>query len=149
MFSVQTEQLILSFFFSQFWQHLSLPLGLASPSTLSLSKPVVSSPAFCGAEHPAVPQSGTCGRLSPECASFCVQARAAGRCPASSSLLVPDGSLPSYKLWFAWFSPPLSFWSFSQLLRVFMVSPIPYFLIFSPSIPCTEGLPCFSILIHL
>lgn len=138
MFSVQTEQLILSFFFSQFWQHFSLPLGLASSSTLSLSMPVASSPAFCGAEHPAVPQSGTCGFLSPERASFSVQAQAAGHCPASSSLLVPDGSLPSYKLWFAWFSPPLSFWSFSQLLRRFMVSPIPYFLTFSPPSPAQK-----------
>ena len=58
-------------FFSQFWQHLSLPLGLACPSSLSLSTPVASSPTFCGAEHPVVTQSGTCGCLSPKCASLC------------------------------------------------------------------------------
>lgn len=58
-------------FFSQFWQHLSLPLGLASPSNLSLSMPVASSPTFCSVEHPVVAQSGTCGCSSPECVSLC------------------------------------------------------------------------------
>lgn len=43
-------------FFSQFWQCLSLPPGLASPSNLSLSMPVASSPTFCGAEHPVITQ---------------------------------------------------------------------------------------------
>lgn len=62
------------FFFGQFGQRLSLPHGLASPSSLSLSMLVASNPTLSGAEHPIATQSRTCGCSSPNCVSSCAGA---------------------------------------------------------------------------
>lgn len=130
MFSVQIE--LTDSFLSQFWRCLCCPLGLASPSSLSLSIPVASSPA--PHRHP---EQDLRMLLNPS-VQVHVQTRAAGAYPMSSSLLVPGGSLPSSEVQLHGLAIYRALGVSASSSRVFMNSPIPYFLIFPPPCPAQD-----------